>query len=357
MDSPFCKLVATLIAIGTGLSQAYAWDALPKQPPVPADNPQTAEKVELGKKLYFDPRLSLTGTVSCNSCHNVMEGGDDGRAVSMGILGLTGERNAPTVWNSAYQSSQFWDGRAATLEDQAIGPIVASPEMGMPSHEVAIKRLRTIPAYVEEFDHVFPDSGLTIGSVAKAIAAFERTLVTPDNAYDQFVNGNIKALTVTQKRGLELFENVGCTECHSGAAFNGWSTDTDEPMFVEFPRFTETSDVAKYNLTSDPGRSNATNDPEDKGQFKTPTLRNISLTAPYFHNGQVTTLPEAVRVMGTTQLGERLSNEQVGDIVAFLEVLEGPFPQIALPRLPSRSGQSIINDGAVPASANETSVR
>lgn len=321
------------------------WLPLPTSAPAPADNPTTAAKVELGKKLYFDPRLSLTGTVSCNSCHNVMEGGDDGRPSSMGILGRIGPRNAPTVWNSAFQNSQFWDGRSPSLEDQAKGPLLAGPEMGMPSHDFVMERIRSVPGYVREFQSVFTGNDVvSIDNAAKAIAAFERTLITPNSPYDLYVTGTADGLTKQQVRGMKLFDSVGCTECHSGPAFNGWTADAIAPEFHEFPRYAESPFVEKYTLTADVGRSGVTKQDEDKHHFKTPTLRNITLTAPYFHNGAVESLPEAVRVMADTQLDVKLTDGQVTDLVAFLKSLEGEFPEITLPRIPSRTGEAILKD-------------
>lgn len=321
------------------------WLPLPETAPAPEDNPTTAAKVELGKMLYFDPRLSLTGTVSCNSCHNVMEGGDDGRPSSMGIFGRIGPRNAPTVWNSAFQTSQFWDGRSPSLEDQAKGPMLAEPEMGMPSHDFVMDRIRAVPGYVSEFQSVFPGGDVvSIENAAKAIGAFERTLITPDSPYDRYVTGTADAMTEQQIRGMKLFDSTGCTECHSGPAFNNWTADSSEPEFHEFPRFTDSEYVRKYKLTADAGRSQITKNDEDAHYFKTPTLRNITLTAPYFHNGAVESLPEAVRVMAATQLGAELTDEEVLDLVGFFAALEGKFPQIMLPRLPSRVGETILSN-------------
>lgn len=328
------------------------WRALPKEAPSPADNPTTAAKVELGKKLFFDPRLSLTGTVSCNSCHNLMEGGDDGRPSSMGVHGRIGPRNAPTVWNSAFQASQFWDGRSPSLEDQAMGPIVAAPEMGMPDHDKAIGRIAAIPGYRAELHDVFGgESPVTIENVVRAIAAFERTLVTPNSPYDRFVQGDKSAISKEQIRGMKLFANVGCTECHSGPAFNGWEAGSARPTFAEFPRNRSSRFVKQYGLNQDRGRGDVTKDEADNHLFKVPTLRNITITGPYLHNGAVPTLAETVRIMADTELDTELSDAEVSDIVAFLAALEGHFPEIAMPRLPSRSGKSIL-ENQEPAAAS-----
>lgn len=282
-----------------------------------------------------------------------MEGGDDGRPSSMGVHGRIGPRNAPTVWNSAFQTTQFWDGRAADLEEQATGPIVAQPEMGMPDHGKAIERIATIPGYRAEFAKVFSgEEPVTIKNVARAIAAFERTLITPNSPYDRYLGGDQSALTTNQVRGMQLFDATGCTECHSGPALNGWEAGKTEPAFHEFPRFTDSDFIARYNLDKDLGRSQFTQRIEDQHYFKVPTLRNIAITAPYFHNGAVESLSEAVRVMAEVELDVKLTDEEVSEIVAFLTSLEGEFPVITMPRIPSRSGQSILEDQA-PAKINE----
>ena len=197
-----------------------------------------------------------------------------------------------------FQTSQFRDGRAASLEEQAAGPIVAQPEMGMPNHDVVIGRIKEIPGYVSEFRDVFGDNEpVTIDATVKAIAAFERTLITPNSAYDRFTHGDTSAMTAQQVRGMKLFDSVGCTECHAGPNFNNWEPGVSTVAFEEFPRSTDSALAAKYSLDKDLGRYEATKNDTDKHSFKTPTLRNITLTAPYFHNGAVPTLREAVQVM------------------------------------------------------------
>ncbi len=322
--------------------QAADWQALPDVAPAPKDNPTTQAKVELGKKLYMDPRFSSTGTVSCNSCHNVMEGGDDSRPTSMGVHGKTGGRNAPTVWNSAFHSVQFWDGRANLLEDQAKGPVANPVEMGMKDVETAMERVRRIPGYKAEFEKVFGKDGMTVDNAAKAVAAFERTLITPNSPYDRFVKGDKTALSAQQQRGMEKFAATGCTSCHSGAAFNGPKMPFGQGFYAKFPTFSDNDYVKKYNLMADKGREEATGKAADAHMFRVPTLRNITDTAPYFHNGSVNDLGEAVRVMAKTQLNEDLSDEDVADIVAFLSSLTGEYPQITMPRLPATKGTSIL---------------
>lgn len=318
---------------------AFAWEALPSKAPEPKDNPTTPEKVELGRLLYFDPRFSSTGTVSCNTCHNLMLGGEDNRPVSMGVHGKTGGRSAPTVWNAAFASSQFWDGRAASLEEQAQGPVVNPVEMGMSELETAMDRVRAIPGYEPYFVRAFgKENPMTVANAARAVAAFERTMITPNSPYDRFVKGDKTALTEQQQRGMKLFADTGCTSCHSGPAFSGPQMPAGSGFFMKFPTFTDNDYVAKYAFMKDRGRAEATGKDTDAHLWKVPTLRNIALTAPYFHNGSVGKLEEAVRVMAKTQLNKDLNDEQVADLVAFLNGLSGEFPEQVLPRLPATPG-------------------
>jgi cytochrome c peroxidase len=333
----------TLLVLLAQPALATDWQALPQEAPAPADNPTTAAKVELGRMLYMDPRFSSTGTVSCNTCHNVMLGGEDNRPVSMGVHGQTGGRSAPSVWNSAFSSSQFWDGRAATLEDQAKGPVANPVEMGMSDVEAAMNRVRGIPGYLPYFEQAFPGKDpMTVDNAAKAVAAYERTLITPGSAYDRYVAGDSKALSAQQVRGMNSFERIGCTSCHSGAAFNGPAMPAGTGFFMKFPTFADNGYVEKYQLTRDGGRFEVTKKEADRGMWKVPTLRNIMLTAPYFHNGSVRTLDEAVRVMAKTQLNHDLTDDEAADIVAFLDALSGPFPKQYMPQLPPTPGRTII---------------
>lgn len=318
------------------------FEPLPKKAPAPKDNPTTPAKVELGKQLYFDPRLSLDGTVSCNSCHNVMSNGADNRAVSAGIKGQLGGRSAPTVWNSAFHSVQFWDGRAATLEEQAKGPLTNPIEMGMPSHQAVMDRIQKIPGYVTQFEKVFGKNGMNIDNLAKAIAAYERTLITPDAPIDLYLRGNEKALSAQAKKGLKTVMEVGCVACHTGINFNGANLEPGEGSYQKFPTFTDNEYVKKYQFMKDKGRAEVTKDEADAHFWRVPTWRNVALTAPYFHNGSVKTLPEAVRVMAKTQLNKDLNEEQVSDIVAFLQSTTGKFPQQSLPRLPETDSTTLI---------------
>ncbi|MFP4615659.1 MAG: cytochrome-c peroxidase, partial [Thiohalorhabdus sp.] len=275
-------LAAAGALVLAGNAAAYDWQALPEEAPSPENNPTTEEKVELGKKLFFDPRYSETGTVSCNTCHNVMEGGDDGRPTSMGVHGKTGPRNAPTVWNSAFNASQFWDGRAETLEEQAKGPVLAEVEMGVEALEVALERVASIPGYREMFKEAFAEDEdpISVENATKAVAAFERTLITPNSPYDRYVEGDEDALTEQQVRGMETFNEVGCTSCHSGPNFSGNQLEQEkgEGVYQKFPTFSDNEYVEKYNLMEDKGRAEHTDEEADAHMYKVPTLRNVALT-------------------------------------------------------------------------------
>lgn len=333
--------VLTLAGAGT-IATAANWQPLPETAPAPANNPTTEAKVALGKMLYFDPRLSSTGTVSCNSCHNVMLGGDDNRPFSTGVDAQLGGRSAPTVWNSAFNSVQFWDGRAASLEEQAAGPVTNPVEMGMKNWGDVAARLETIPEYLTAFKEAFgEDVTISVETATKAIAAYERTLITPNSAYDKFAKGDQAALSEQQLRGLNLFDQTGCTSCHSGPAFNGPSLPEGSGFYMSFPTFRDNDYVEKYGFLSDKGRGEVTQNPADDHKYKVPTLRNIALTAPYFHNGSVKSLDEAVRVMAKVQLNKSLSDSEVSDIVAFLDSLTGEFPEQTMPILPGTSGHTL----------------
>jgi len=332
-------LAAACFAATAALADDAFWQALPEIAPAPADNPTTHEKVELGRMLYFDPRLSSTGTVSCFSCHNLAEGGDDHRPTSIGVHGQKGGRNAPTVWNAAFLSAQFWDGRAPTLEEQAKGPPANPIEMGMADLDDVVRRVERIPGYRPYFEAAFGEGNvITMDNIARAIAAYERTLITPNTPYDRYVKGDKSALTEQQVRGMKTFREVGCTTCHQGPMFAGPELPTGTGFFMKFPLQTESPYVAKYDLMQDKGRAEATGNAADAHMWRVPTLRNLVYTAPYMHNGSVKSLQEAVRVMASTQLDMTLGDEQVADIVAFLESLSGELPTQTLPQLPPTPG-------------------
>ncbi|MDX8127514.1 cytochrome-c peroxidase [Methylomonas sp. EFPC1] len=329
------RMLVSAIAL-TGSMSVMAADALPTTAPAPANNPTTPEKVELGKMLYHDPRLSSTGTVSCASCHNTMLGGEDNRPNSMGVNGQTGGRSAPTVWNAAFNKVQFWDGRADSLEAQAAGPVTNPIEMGMKSWDDVVARLKTIKGYRHAFEVAFGSDAeaITKDNATKAIAAYERTLITPNSAYDKYVKGDKDALTEQQERGLKKAVELGCTSCHSGPAFNG------PGVFQKFPVNPSGYFEAQYHFQKDKGLAEVTKKESDEHLFKVPTLRNVALTAPYMHNGSVKTLDKAVWLMAKLQLNQELSDADVADIVAFLNALTGEFPAQTMPQLPGTPGSS-----------------
>lgn len=311
------KITLMALAMLTGSASVYA-DA----------------KVELGKQLYFDPRLSKDGTISCNSCHDVMKGGDDAMPTSTGIGKQKGGRNAPTVWNAAFNSVQFWDGRRATLEDQAKGPLTNPIEMGMESHDAVMARVRKIPGYVKQFEEVFGKDSVTIDNLAHAIATYERTLIATDSPYDLFMKGKKTAMNAAAQRGMKKVQDIGCMTCHMGPNFSGPQMPVGQALYQKFPMFPGSVYEIKYELTKDLGRYEHTKLEADKNKWRVPTWRNVELTAPYFHNGSVATLDEAVRVMAKTQLHKDLADGDVKDIVAFLKALTGKRPKQTAPKLP-----------------------
>ncbi len=325
-------------ALFTG--SVMAFEPLPANPPVPADNPMSAAKIELGKQLYFDPRLSVDGTVSCNSCHNVMASGTDNRPVSVGVDAQKGGRSAPTVWNAAFLSAQFWDGRAATLEDQAKGPILNPIEMGMPSEKAAVDRIKAIPGYVQQFKAVFGGKDpVTYDNIAKAIATYERTLITPNSDFDKYMRGDKSALSAAAVRGMKTADKMGCTSCHMGPNFAGPELPVGQGFYQKFPTYGSKYDK-QYSLKDDKGRYEVTKDKSDMHMWRVPTWRNVAVTAPYFHNGSVATLDEAVRVMAKTQLNKSVSDKEVADIVAFLNSLTGEYPVQTMPTLPETANMT-----------------
>ena len=317
---------------------SFAFEPLPKVAPAPEDNPTSSAKIILGKQLYFDKRLSIDNTVSCNSCHNVTTGGAgvDGKPFSSGFKGKLGGRNAPTVLNAAFYSVQFWDGRAASLEDQAKGPLTNPVEMAMTNHDLVVERVGKVKSYVEQLKKAFPKdtNPVTIDNIAKAIAAYERTLLTPNSPVDKYLKGNKKALSESAVRGMKLVESVGCTSCHSGPNYAGPSLPVGTGFYMKFPTIPGTEYDTKYQFSKDLGRFQATKNEADKNMFRVQSWRNIAVTAPYFHNGSVATLDEAVKVMAKTQLNRELKSEEVTDIVAFLTGLTGDLPKEKEPKIP-----------------------
>lgn len=298
---------------------------LPTEFPSPS-NPLTAAKVALGRMLFYEPRLSRSQTVSCNSCHALDKYGVDGAPVSTGHSGQKGSRNAPTVYNAAGHFAQFWDGRATTVEEQAKGPMLNPVEMAMPSEGFAVGVLKSIPEYLDAFRLAFPDQvdPVTFDNAALAIGAFERRLVTPSR-FDRYLAGDKVALTAAETHGYMVFRQIGCASCHNGATLGGQSF---QKLGARLP----------WKNQSDLGRYQVTRSADDKQVFKVPSLRNVEKTAPYFHDGTVATLPQAVRLMGRHQLDMSLRPGQVNAIVAFLNSLTGELPldYVREPRLPGK---------------------
>lgn len=330
----YVTLLVQTVAAETMSLEEGPKNPFPREVAIPTDNPMSDEKIQLGKMLYFDTRLSVNNKISCNSCHNVLAGGVDNLARSPGHEGKLGGRNSPTVWNSAFSSVQFWDGRAPTLEEQAKGPIVNPVEMGMKDHGAVVSKISKIKGYQDKFKKVFGSADITIDNVAKAIAAYERTLITPHSPYDDYIAGDNNALSERAIRGWKLVAQVGCTSCHSGAMFSGPSLPVGTGFYQKFPTYTDNEYVTKYDLAKDLGRADVTKSEVDNHMFRVPTWRNIARTSPYFHNGSVTTLDEAVRVMAKTQLNKDLPDQDVADIVEFLKSLNGELPVQTLPELP-----------------------
>ena len=314
------SLLALAAAVVAGCATVAAVREEPIQPIQPAKVTNPA-MVELGKKLFFDPRLSRSGGISCNSCHNLSTGGADNLAASIGDRWQKGGINSPTVLNSSMNIAQFWDGRAKDLKEQAGGPIANPGEMAF-THELAVDVLKSIPQYVAEFKSAFGTDAVDIGRITTAIAAFEETLVTPDSRFDKWLKGDKKALNEKELAGYALFKNSGCVACHNGPAVGGTS-------------FQKMGVVEPYKATSPAeGRSAVTGKDADRFNFKVPTLRNVELTYPYFHDGEAATLEKAVDTMGRLQLGKQFTADENASIVAFLKTLTGKQPSFKLPILP-----------------------
>jgi len=335
------RILAGLFVLAVFTSLSFAADQpteqTPKVPlglppvPVPEDNPLTAEKIELGKLLYFDTRLSKDNTISCATCHDPKLGWAEDEATSTGIKGQVGGRNSPTVINSAYAKAQFWDGRAKDLEEQALGPIENPIEMGDKLDEV-VKELSEVPEYKRRFQKVF-GTGVTEEGIAKAIASFERTVLSGNSPYDKFKAGDEGALTAAQKRGMELFEDAGCATCHA------------PPLFTRGRYYN--AGVGMDKPKPDEGRKDVTGKDRDRGKFRTPGLREIAKTSPYFHDGSVKTLEKAVALMANGGKDNpnlsvmmkavreaELTEQDQKDLVEFMKALSGEYPVVAPPKLP-----------------------
>ena len=292
-------------------------------------NPITDAKVELGRTLYHDARLSKNQDVSCNTCHGLATYGVDGKVVSNGHKAQTGTRNSPTVYNAAGHFVQFWDGRAETVEEQAKGPIVNPVEMAS-DEKLVVATLKSIPAYVESFKKAFPDDkdAITLDNTGKAIGAFERTLVTPSR-WDKYLKGDKSALSDAEKAGFNAFMDAGCSSCHTGLYLGG-------------AVYQKAGLVKPWPNQKDQGRFDLTKKEEDRMMFKVPGLRNVDKTAPYFHDGSAKTLEESVKTMASLQSGKELKDAEVKSIVTFLAALTGDLPaeMTKVPELPKSTAKT-----------------
>lgn len=312
-------IAVSCLAIPWGLAEGTKRDEPIK--PIPAIVPANGLKVELGKMLFFDPRLSKSGFISCNSCHNLSTGGADNLPSSIGHKWQLGPINSPTVLNAKYNLAQFWDGRAKDLKDQAGGPIENPGEMAS-THDIAIDVLKSIPEYVSLFKLVYGTDMIDIDRVTDAIAVFEETLVTPNSPFDKWLHGDDHAISPDAKAGYQLFKETGCIGCHSGIGVGG---ESYELFGVVKAYEKDTKTLGRYEVTKDD---------DDKYVFKVPLLRNISLTAPYFHDASTWDLKDAAKVMAEYQSGINLTSSATERIVEFLKTLTGEQPTIVLPVLP-----------------------
>ena len=298
---------------------------IPDPPTEVAGRTVTPERIELGRMLFFEPRLSRSHVITCNTCHSIGTGGADNVPASIGHGWQRGPRNSPTVFNAVFNAAQFWDGRASDLAEQAGGPVQASVEMNS-TPELVVETLSSIPQYVELFAGAFPESdGITFTDVTVALEAFETTLVTPDAPFDRWIQGDDSAMTATEVEGLQLFFETGCASCHNGVNFGGQSY---------FPFGVLERPGADILPEGDKGRFEVTATATDEYVFRASPLRNVELTAPYFHSGQVWDLEQAVAIMGTSQLGREISDDEASKIAAFLRTLTGEQPRIEYPILP-----------------------
>jgi len=313
--------VVCLVAVGSLFTAADATDRNEPILPIPVEKVGDLDKVELGKMLFFEPRLSKSGFISCNSCHNTATGGVDNLPSSIGHNWQLGPINSPTVFNSKYNFVQFWDGRAANLKEQAGGPIENPAEMAS-SHELAVKVLSSIPEYQDRFNTVYGPGEITIDKITDAIAVFEETLVTPNAPFDRWLLGDDEALTASELEGYGLFKTKGCTACHTGVGVGGTMY---QKLGLVKPYDKDTETLGRFNVTGKDA---------DKYFFKVPLLRNIELTAPYLHDGSIWDLKEVVALMAEYQLGIPVNDDEKTKIVAFLRTLTGDQPDISYPVLP-----------------------
>ncbi|MDH1007895.1 cytochrome-c peroxidase [Pseudomonas nicosulfuronedens] len=325
-------LGSLLLAVSTAAAQANAdvlrdnANSIFKPIPEQASDQLDPNQIELGRQLFFEPRLSASHVISCNTCHNIGTGGADNVPASSGHAWQKGARNSPTVFNAVFNVAQFWDGRAKDLEEQAKGPVQNPVEMHNTPKNVEAT-LSSMPEYVAAFGKAFPSDKqpVSFDNMARALQAFESTLITPDSRFDLYLKGDDSALDAKEKKGLQTFMSSGCISCHNGVNLGGQAY---------FPFGLVKKPDGKILPSGDKGRFEVTKTQNDQYVFRAAPLRNIALTAPYFHSGQVWDLEEAVAIMGTAQLGKQLNAEEVGDIVAFLKTVTGKQPKVEYPLLP-----------------------
>lgn len=312
-------------------SRSY-FEPIPSSAPELQGNPATPEKLLLGHMLYFEPRLSASSLISCQTCHNVGLAGADMQETSVGHGWQKGPRNAPTTYNAVFNTAQFWDGRAKDLMEQAKGPVQASVEMNNTPEQVLVT-LNSMPEYVELFKKAFPKEKdpVTFDNMARAIEIFEATLLTPNAPFDRFLKGDEKALSAVETQGLDFFINKGCVGCHSGVNIGGTGY---------FPFGVVEKPAGEILPEGDTGRFQVTNTAGDEYAFRSPPLRNVALTPPYFHSGKVWSLFESVRIMGSAQLGIALNAEEASAITSFLRALTGEQPVVTHPVLPPQTDQT-----------------
>ncbi|MGD8884569.1 MAG: cytochrome c peroxidase [Gammaproteobacteria bacterium] len=320
----------------TAMPNAVAFDyfqPLPQKPLVPDSNPLTEPKIALGKKLFFDKQLSSKGQLSCNDCHNLAAGGDNNQQYAVGVSGKTTKRNPPTLLNIGLQTVLYWDGRAKTLEEQAKDHLLDRDIMGNRNGAELIERISGDRNYVKSFMNTFNSAhAVTLDNVARALASFQRSLLTPDSAFDRYIEGDKDAISAKAQQGMQIFNDNGCLACHFGVNLAGPAPGPamgiGDGFYELFPNIRGSRYDKSYNLTEDLGRYEFSNDPTEKYMWRVPMLRNIALTAPYFHNGSAATLEEAVKIMAKTQFNRPLTDEQVDAVVSFLHTLTGETPAV-----------------------------
>ncbi|MBC8191910.1 MAG: c-type cytochrome [Candidatus Marinimicrobia bacterium] len=276
---------------------------------MPGSENDTDPKIKLGEKLYFETALSNTGDMSCNTCHDIATAGVDNKPTSEGTNGIPGPRNSPTVFNAGFHFVQFWDGRAADLNEQAGGPILNPAEMAIADSATAVAKIKAIPEYAALFTEAFGENSINFENITEAMAAFERTLVSHDR-FDSFLKGDLKAITKAEVEGLDLFLGKACVTCHTGSMLGA-------------NMYQKNGLIKPYHNLEDEGRFEVTGNEQDKFMFKVPALRNIGLTGPYFHDGGVESLEETIIMMGDMQLMQQISDEEASRIAAFLKTMNG----------------------------------